>query len=49
MTHDAEPEVRRAKDGSAWRIGRDPEVAWIEESTHGGLAITSAIPPVFAA
>lgn len=32
-----------------WRIGNEAEVAWIEERTPGGLAITSAIPPVFAA
>ena len=39
----------RSKDGSKWRIGRHTEIAWIEENTESGLAITSAIPPVFEA
>jgi hypothetical protein len=42
-------EVRRSRDARAWRIGGISEVAWIEESTRSGLAITSAIPPVFEA
>jgi hypothetical protein len=37
------------KDGRQWRVGTDADVAWIRESTGPGLAITSAIPPVFAA
>ena len=41
--------VRRARDGSTWRIGTDTEVAWIAEGTSVGLTITSAIPPVFGA
>lgn len=41
--------VTRWKDGRQWRIGTDADVAWIHESTAPGLAITSAIPPVFAA
>jgi hypothetical protein len=41
--------VRRAKDGTTWRIGTDAEVAWIEDGTSTGLAITAAIPPVFGA
>jgi hypothetical protein len=41
--------VRRARDGSTWRIGTDAEVAWIENGTSTGLAITAAIPPVFEA
>jgi hypothetical protein len=41
--------VRRAKDGSTWRLGTDAEVAWIENGTSTGLAITAAIPPVFGA
>lgn len=41
--------LRRTRDGRAWRIGSEAEVSWIEEGTSGGLAITSAIPPVFAA
>jgi hypothetical protein len=49
MTHEPETEVWRTKDGRAWRIGADAEIAWIQESTEGGLAITSAIPPVFEA
>jgi hypothetical protein len=49
MVPDRETEVWRTKDGRAWRIGRDAEIAWIQENTEGGLAITSAIPPVFEA
>ena len=41
--------VRRARDGSTWRIGTDGEVAWIADGTSTGLAITAAIPPVFEA
>lgn len=32
-----------------WRIGSDVEVEWIDKFTSTGLAITSAIPPVFEA
>jgi hypothetical protein len=39
----------RARDGRSWRIGTDAEVAWIAGGTSVGLAITAAIPPVFAA
>lgn len=38
----------RVKDGVAWRIGTEREVAWIREGTSPGLSITSAIPPEFA-
>jgi hypothetical protein len=41
--------VRRARDGSDWRIGTDAEVAWIDEGTSVGRTITAAIPPVFEA
>ena len=41
--------VKRARDGSTWRIGTDAEVTWIETGTSTGLAITAAIPPVFEA
>ena len=41
--------VRRAKDGRSWRIGGGVEVAWIAGGTAPGLAVTSAIPPVFDA
>ena len=41
--------IRRAGDGSTWRIGTDAEVAWIADGTSTGLAITAAIPPVFEA
>src|SRR5580693_2352169 len=41
--------VRRAGDGSTWRIGTGEEVAWIADGTSIGVAITSAIPPVFEA
>ena len=42
-------EVSRTKDGRAWRIGTDAEVAWTRENTSVSRAITSAIPPVFEA
>jgi len=35
------------KDGRQWRIGTGADVAWIQEFTVPGLAIDSAIPPVF--
>src|ERR1700683_2238750 len=38
----------RVKDGVAWRIGTEDEVAWIREGTSPGVSITSAIPPGFA-
>jgi hypothetical protein len=41
--------VRRARDGSTWRIGTDEDVAWIADGTSIGLAITAAIPSVFEA
>lgn len=41
--------VTREKDGRDWRIGTDADVAWIRAATPPGLAITSAIPPVFDA
>lgn len=49
MTDDRETEVWGSKDGRAWRIGSETEVAWIRENTEVSLAITSAIPPVFEA
>jgi len=49
MTDDRETEVWGNKDGRAWRIGGEAEVAWIRENTEVSLAITSAIPPVFEA
>ena len=41
--------VRRAKDGSTWRIGTDADVAWVANGTSVGRTITAAIPPVFDA
>ena len=41
--------MSRARDGSAWRIGTDAEVAWIVTGTSAGPTITAAIPPVFEA
>src|SRR5918999_2664900 len=41
--------VRRARDGSTWRIGTDAEVAWIANGTSIGRTITAPIPPVFDA
>src|SRR5271154_4060857 len=49
MTDDRETPVWGHKDGRAWRIGGEAEVAWIRENTAVSFAITSAIPPVFEA
>jgi len=49
MANEQESELRRTKEGRSWRIGQEADVAWIQERTPGGLAITSAIPPVFEA
>lgn len=49
MTADREADVYRGKDGRAWRIGGDAEIAWIRENTGVTRAITSAIPPQFSA
>jgi hypothetical protein len=49
MTDDRETEVWANRDGRAWRIGGEAEVAWIRENTEVSFAITSAIPPVFEA
>jgi hypothetical protein len=44
---DAHSEAR-SNDGAGWSIGSRDEVAWITEGSSTGLAITAAIPPVFA-
>jgi hypothetical protein len=49
MTPDHEAAITRVKDGHAWRIGGEVEVAWIANGTEFGVAITSGIPPVFEA
>lgn len=49
MSDDREAEAWGYKDGRAWRIGADADVAWIRENTEVSLAIISAIPPVFDA
>jgi hypothetical protein len=49
MTDGRKTEVWGKKDGRAWRIGGEAEVAWIRENTKISFAITSAIPPVFEA
>jgi hypothetical protein len=49
MTDDREAEVWENKDGRAWCIGGDADVAWIRENTEVSFAITSAIPAVFEA
>jgi hypothetical protein len=38
-----------ARSGDKWRFGTGEEVAWIADGTSIGVAITSAIPPVFEA
>ena len=37
------------RDGGTWQIGTAAEVDWITKGTSTGLAITSAVPPVFPA
>lgn len=49
MVDDSHSTVWQVKDGRSWRIGSDADVAWIVGGTSPGLAITSAIPPVFEA
>ena len=44
----ARPPVTRVRDGREWRIGSGAEVAWINDGTSIGVAITRAIPPIFA-
>ncbi len=43
MMPDRGTEVRRTKDGRAWRVGLDTEFAWIRENTinEPGLGITA--------
>ena len=36
------------RDGRAWRLGADGDVAWINDGTSASNTITSAIPPLFA-
>ncbi len=49
MTDDRERDAWEKKDGRAWRIGGEAEVAWIRENTEVSFAIKSAIPLVFEA
>jgi hypothetical protein len=49
MSGERKMEVCAKKDGRAWRIGGEAEVAWIRENTEVSFAITSAIPTVFDA
>ena len=49
MVPGANPEISRAKDGRGWGIGGEATVAWIQDGTEGGVAITSVVPPVFEA
>jgi hypothetical protein len=39
----------RVKEGVAWRVGIQDDVAWIGDSTPGDTTITAAIPAVFDA
>ena len=50
MTSVGDMDLWREKDGRAWRIGGDAEVAWIRENvSYHGPMIAYAIPPVFEA
>ena len=48
MLPESTPQTQ-VKDGRAWRIGTENEVAWINQEVTGGLSITASIPPMFAA
>lgn len=37
------------RDGHSWRVGTQLDVGWTVDATVTGLAITSAIPPVYDA
>jgi hypothetical protein len=39
---------RVLRDGVEWRLGSDAEIAWVNDGTSPGTAITCAIPPIFA-
>jgi hypothetical protein len=39
----------KLKDGRAWRIGADDQVAWVNGGVTRGRSITAAVPSVFAA
>jgi hypothetical protein len=39
---------RVLREGREWRLGADADVAWINDGTSNGTAITAAIPPIFA-
>lgn len=43
------PQHTVLKDGGEWKLGTDTDVEWIRDGTVVGRAITSAIPPTFAA
>lgn len=49
MSPDDRSRIEFHKDGHAWPIGTQADVAWINDSTTIGFEITSGIPPVFAA
>lgn len=39
----------KLKDGRAWRIGAEDEVAWVNAGVTEGRSITAAVPSIFAA
>lgn len=49
MASRLERSLTQVRDGRAWRIGQFADVAWIQDGTTIGYAITRAIPPVFEA
>ena len=49
MVSDREPGIWRNKDGRAWRVGCDAQIAWIRENTAVGRGIASAIAMLFEA
>ena len=45
---EASPQMQ-VRDGRAWHVGSDKQIAWINEGVTPGLSITASIPPMFAA
>jgi hypothetical protein len=49
MENPTTPCLMLARDGAEWRIGTAEDVEWIATGTERTIAVTAAIPPVFAA
>ncbi len=50
MSESPRPNYRtQLKDGRAWRIGTDEDVAWINAVVTDDRSITTSVPPIYAA